>query len=142
MDSRDPEESRLDAHSLSVRLDLSGLEESESLREALADFHPVPVRPGVPLSLWEVASNEFEIALQGDSPAYADVRREWESLKDAGADAVVRAIVRAMSMRIGVGDAVLTPIVRRLLALALRRRRPPRVSERAHEAYLVRLTAG
>jgi hypothetical protein len=106
----------------------------EALERAGADWNAVGVllaatpTAGVALkgtgqwtaNLWDAVKTEFRSFLCTESGPYAELRREWDDLKEKSAAQAAASLSEAIGAKLGVASGVLAPLVTWLFIVALR----------------------
>ena len=70
--------------------------------------------------LWEAVKWEFRSFLCTDSDAYAELRSEWDSLKQQSSAAAVTSLATLIAAKLGVTSGVLAPLVTWLMVVTRR----------------------
>lgn len=71
-------------------------------------------------NLWEAVKWEFRTFLCTESEPYAELRKEWDDLKQRSSALAVEALSGVMGEKIGVASGVIAPLVTWLFVVALR----------------------
>jgi hypothetical protein len=113
---------------LNVRTSLETLERSGTDWNAVGNVLAATPTAGVALSgtgqwtadLWEAVKWEFRTFLCTDSESYAELRTQWEELKQQSPAVAVGALATLIGTRLGVAGGVAAPLVTWLFVVARR----------------------
>jgi hypothetical protein len=103
----------------SVRNSLETLERAGTDWNAVGNLLAATPNAGVALTgngqwtadLWEAVKWEFRSFLCTDSEAYADIRKDWDDLKQRSAAAAVGSLSTLIGGKLGVASGVIAPLV-------------------------------
>lgn len=113
---------------LNVRTSLETLERAGTDWNAVGNLLAATPTAGVALTgtgqwtvdLWEAVKWEFRSFLCTDSEPYAELRQEWDTLKQESAVVAVSALSTRIGTKLGVASGVVVPLVTWLFVVALR----------------------
>lgn len=71
-------------------------------------------------NLWQAVKSEFHSFLCTESDAYADLRSDWDGMRQKSSTLLISALSAAIGAKLGVASGVLVPLVVWLLVSALR----------------------
>ena len=112
----------------SVRSSLEALERAGTDWNAVGGLLAATPTAGVALkgtgqwtaNLWEAVKSEFRSFLCTESEPYAELRRDWDDLREKSPTAAIGALAKLIGAKLGVAAGVVVPLVTWLFLVALR----------------------
>jgi hypothetical protein len=112
----------------SVRASLETLERAGTDWNAVGNLLAATPNAGVALTgtgqwtadLWEAVKSEFRAFMCTESEPYAELRREWDALKQRSPALAVGSLATLIGGRLGVASGVLAPLVTWLFLVSRR----------------------